>query len=198
MRKENVARWKTLEVKLDRAQYSAILSRLEYQAGAAELWRDAICEWFFKTSGIADAQSRVGHHPNRVEAQSMTLAGYKTIDVAPWEDASGGKAVACESHAAACTATTKFVGGAGAYTIEVRYFDQNEGVASFTMTVNGKQVAAWQASDNLPTKEINGTSSTRRRIASVALKPGDTIQITGTPNGGDKAALDYIEFIPAR
>lgn len=195
---ENVARWKTIEDKLDRDQYSAILARLEYQAGAAELWRDAICTWFFKTSGIADAQGRVGNHPGRVEAENMTLAGYKLIGVTPWEDASGGKAVVCEPAAATCAAITKFAETAGTYTIDVRYFDQNNGVARFALSVDSKKVAEWQASDNLPTKAINGTSSTRRRISGVALKPGDTIQITGTPNGGDEAALDYIEFIPAR
>ncbi len=191
---ENVARWKTLSGKMDRDQYAAILARLEYQAGAAELWRDAICNWFYKTSGIPDAQGRVANHPGRIAATSMALEGYKEIDVTPWEDATNGKAVACETAGSTCAATWKFDGKPGTYTVDVRYFDQNDGVASFEFTVNGKKVDAWQASDDLPTKGINGTSSTRRRISGVALKPGDTIRIVGTPNGGDEAALDYIEF----
>ena len=194
---QNVVRWKTLDGKIDASPYSAILGRLEYQAGAAESWRDAICNWFFKTSGIPDAQGRVGNHPGRVAATKMTLDGYTPIDVTPWEDATDGKAVACERTSGSCTATWKFVGKPGAYTIDVRYFDQNDGVASFELSVNGKKTDAWEASDTLPTKEINGSSSARRRIANVALKPGDTIQITGTPNAGDKAALDYIELLPS-
>jgi alpha-glucuronidase len=194
---ENLARWKTLEGKMDADLYSAILGRLDYQAGAAELWRDAICNWFFKTSGIPDAQGRVGNHPGRVAATRMSLDGYTAVDVTPWEDATDGKAVACERTAGTCTATWKFEGARGIYAIEVRYFDQNDGVASFTLNVNGKQIDAWQASDTLPSKQIDGSSSTRHLIEGFTLNPGDTIQITGTPNGGDKAALDYIEITPA-
>jgi 2-keto-4-pentenoate hydratase/2-oxohepta-3-ene-1,7-dioic acid hydratase in catechol pathway len=36
-----------------------------------------------------------------------------------------------------------------------------------------------------------------RTVRGVELKPGDTIQVTGTPDGRDPAALDYIEVTPA-
>ncbi len=195
---ENVTRWKTLEGKMDAGLYTAILGRLEYQAGAAEMWRDAICTWFYKTSGIADAQGRVGNHPGRVPASQMTLDGYTPVNVTPWEDATDGKAVACERATGACTAEWKFNGTRGIYAVDVRYFDQNDGVANFTMKLNGKPIDAWEASDTLPSKQIDGSSSTRHRIAGVALNRGDTIEIAGTPNGGDKAGIDYIEIIPAR
>jgi alpha-glucuronidase len=193
---QNVARFQSLQGKMDADLYSAILARLEYQEGAAELWRDAISNWLFKTSGIPDAQRRVGNHPHRIAATKMSLNGYTEVDVSPWEDATDGKAVACDRSSGACTASWKFDDKAGTYKIDVRYFDQNDGVASFDLAVNGKKIDAWEASDTLPTKQINGSSSTRRRSAVVALNPGDAIQISGTPNGGDKAALDYIEFLP--
>jgi len=69
--------------------------RLEYQAGQAVVWRDAVTEWFRRTSGISDASGRVGHYPGRFEAEAMHLYGYQVRDVVPAEDASGGKAVAC-------------------------------------------------------------------------------------------------------
>ena len=56
--------------------------RLEYQAGHARVWRDAVVTWFFKTSGIADAQGRAGRHPGRIEAEAMTLTGYQAEGVA--------------------------------------------------------------------------------------------------------------------
>jgi len=194
---ENVARWKTLEGKMEDGLYTAILGRLQYQAGAAELWRDAICNWFYKTSGIPDAQDRVGNHPGRVAAAKMSLDGYTPVNVTPWEDATDGKAVECNRTAGACTAAWKFNGARGTYTINVRYFDQNDGVANFAMKLNGKQIDAWEASDTLPSKQIDGSSSTRHQLAGITLNPGDTIQIDGTPNGGDKAALDYIELVPS-
>ena len=68
MAEANVARWKSLSGRMDLLVYSAVLARLEYQAGAAQVWRDAICSWFLKTSGIPDEQGRAGHFPDRVEA----------------------------------------------------------------------------------------------------------------------------------
>ena len=68
----------------------------------------------------------------------MTLDGYTQVDVTPWEDATDGKAVACDRTSGSCTATTKFEGKAGTYTVDVRYFDLNDGVATFELSVNGK------------------------------------------------------------
>ena len=56
--------------------YGQVLARLEYQAGHAVVWRDAICNWFLRTSGIPDAKGRVGNYPDRVEAEAMQLKGY--------------------------------------------------------------------------------------------------------------------------
>ena len=52
--------WESLEGAIDEARYHAVLARLEYQAGHARVWRDAVVTWFWKTSGIADAQNRAG------------------------------------------------------------------------------------------------------------------------------------------
>src|SRR6516162_2549201 len=41
-----VRQWKSLEGQLDEQRYREVLSGLEYQAGAARVWRDAICSWF--------------------------------------------------------------------------------------------------------------------------------------------------------
>ncbi len=197
MAEANVARWKSLSGKVEPPVYAAVLARLEYQAGEAQVWRDAICSWFLKTSGIPDDQGRAGHFPGRVEAESMTLDGYQVIDVDPWESASGGKAVECITGSAACSAQTKFDGKPGKYDIDVQYFDQNSGVAKFAFYVNNRQISSWIANDNLPGNKMNGSSSVRHRIAGVSLKPGDTMRIEGTADGGDHAALDYIELRPS-
>src|SRR5262249_53006504 len=77
---ETVARyardWKALNVHpgtVDEPRYRDVLTQLEYQAGQAVVWRDAVNNWFFKESGIADAGGRVGRHAGRVEAESMQL-----------------------------------------------------------------------------------------------------------------------------
>src|SRR6185295_1042550 len=129
--------WRTLAGRMDERRYREVLAQLEYQSGQAEVWRDAVVNWFLKESGIPDAQGRAGKHPGRWEVEAMQLSGYKVIDVTFWEAASG-KAVSCT--AAVCTATLAWDGPAGWYDIRVRYFDQNNGAARFRVRVGGQVV----------------------------------------------------------
>jgi len=174
-----------------------VLAQLEYQAGQAVVWRDAVTEWFRRTSGIADARGRVGHYPGRFEAEAMHLDGYQIRDVVPAEDASGGKAVVCPG-AAECSATLEFDGAAGWYTLRVQYFDQRNGISHYRLRVAGQVIDEWEADLLLPTTKLDSTSSTRREIRGVALRPGDEIRVEGRPNGGEPAALDYLEIAPAK
>src|SRR5208282_4445626 len=125
---EYVQQWQSLKGRVDEQRFGEVLARLQYQAGHAIVWRDAICNWFLRTSGIRDAQVRVGHPPGRVEAEEMQLSGYTTVEVSPWENASGGEAVACPPLQG-CTAAFRFDGAPGQYEIDIQYFDQNNGEA---------------------------------------------------------------------
>ena len=59
-----VTQWESLKGRVDAQTYENALQRLQYQAGQAIVWRDTICDWFAKTSGIPDDHGRVGHtHP---------------------------------------------------------------------------------------------------------------------------------------
>ena len=187
--------WQTLQPKIDPALYTDVLARLQYQAGHAIVWRDAVVQYFLKLSGIPDAEGRAGLYPGRLEAEDARLTGYKVIDITPWEDASGGKAVTCP--AATCSAEFAFPGPAGRYSIAVQYFDLPGGAARFTLLINNRPAATWQADASLPSARPNGDNSTRRTIPNLALNPGDIIRIEGTPEGPDPAALDYIEITPA-
>jgi alpha-glucuronidase len=193
---EFVREWDSLKGKIDPALYNNVRVRLEYQAGHAIVWRDAIVQYFLKLSGIPDAQSRAGHYPNRLEAEDARLSGYKVIGVAPWEDASGGKAVSCEGQAN-CAAEWTYSGTAGSFNIAVQYFDLEGGTAKFTLEVDGKPAASWSADASLPSSRPNGDNSMRTTAHDIALKPGDVIRVEGTPDGTDPAALDYIEILPA-
>lgn len=192
-----VRQWKALEAAVDEPRYEEILNQLEYQAGAAQVWRDAICNWFLRASGIPDEKGRAGHFPGRVEAEVMRLDGYILQDVVPWEAASGGKAVVCPGDAHTCSAAFRFEGTAGTYDIDVEYFDTNNGAAKFKLLSGGHLAGAWDADNNLPTTRIDGSSSTRHRIANLTLRPGDVIRVEGTPDAGDRAAIDYVEIRPA-
>jgi alpha-glucuronidase len=188
-----VERWEALKGRVDEERYEEVLRRLEYQAGHAIVWRDAVCNWFFQISGIVDQHGRVGHYSGRMEAEAMYLEGYVPFEVVPRETASGGKAVECAPPAEKCSAAFRFDGAVGRYEMDVEYFDQNNGKSKFRVLVGDQVVDEWIADDHLPATKPGGDSSTRRRIFGVALRPGDHIRIEGVPDGEEHAALDYVE-----
>ena len=187
-----VRQWRKVQGLIDEQRYQEVLAQLEYQAGQAEVWRDAVVNWFLKTSSVPDEKGRAGKHPGRTEAEAMRLEGYMPVPVNPWEAASGGTAVSCPI--ARCAAHFVVEGSAGRHEVRIRYFDQNNGAARFRFLVNGEVLDEWVASDRLPTQKIDGTSSSLRIVPGVALHPGDEIRIEVSPDGGESAALDYIEI----
>jgi alpha-glucuronidase len=192
-----VTRWRSLEGAIDEDRYAAVLDRLEFQAGHAIVWRDAVVSWFLRASSIPDAKGRAGHFPGRVEAEAMMLDGYTSTKVTPWETASGGTAVTC-APGATCTATMKYEGAAGTYDIAVQYFDENDGASRFRVVVNGRAVDSWRADRDLPSPEPNGHTATRHTLRGVRLASGDTIRIEGASDGQEPAPLDYVEITPAK
>jgi alpha-glucuronidase len=186
--------WKALAGRVDERRYREGLALLEYQAGHAEVWRDAVSNWFLRASGIPDTKQRVGNYSGRFEAESMKPEGYSLREVTPWEAASAGKAVEC--RAAKCALTFPYAGAAGWYTLRTQYFDQNDGVSRFRLLVANQVVDEWSADDRFPTRKVDGSSSTRRVTHGISLRRGDEIRIEGIPDGGETAAIDYIEIQP--
>jgi alpha-glucuronidase len=190
--KRYVRHWESLRGRIDDERYAFVLGRLKYQVGHATVWRDAVCNWFCRVSGIPDVRGRVGHYPDRVEAEAMDLQGYAPVDVTPPENASGGKAVECTTPKQTCVASFRFERPAGWYELDVQYFDLNNGNSTFRVFVGKQLVDEWVADDDLPSAQIGGDTSTRREIPGLALRPGDVVRIEGTPNGGEPAPFDYV------
>jgi alpha-glucuronidase len=189
--------WQTLQGLIDDDRYNETLKLFTYQAGHAIVWRDAVTRWFQKESSIPDKQGRVGNYPNRIEAENMTAEGYTPIDVKPWETASNSKAVIC-NQPTGCTLTTTLNKPAGTYNITVQYFDFWSGKSHFTLDLNNKPIGNWIADDTLPParaeNQPNGDTSTRITFPNIALKPGDTLTLHGTPDNTEPAPVDYIEI----
>ena len=55
-----VSQWKALAGHIDKEPYNDMMARLQYQAGQAIVWRDVICNWIYRLSGIPDDKGRVG------------------------------------------------------------------------------------------------------------------------------------------
>jgi len=189
-----VREWKSLEHRIDDQRFSEVLHQLEYQAGQAQVWRDAVTMWFLRESNIPDDKLRVGNYPGRTEAESMTLDGYRIVDAKPWETASGGKAIECPAEH--CSAAMKYNGPPGWHTIRVEYFDQSNGASRFRVFLNSQLIDEWLADAPVPERrtKIDSSSSTRRVIPGIPLRPGDEIRIEGVPDGTERAAVDYIEI----
>jgi alpha-glucuronidase len=182
---------------VDDQRYNEILGLFEYQGGHAVVWRDAVTAWFQHVSGIPDKLGRVGHYPNRIEAESMQADGYTPVEVTPWETASGGKAVVC-NRSSTCTLTAKPGRPDGTYTVSVRYFDLRTGKAQYELLLNGKSLAHWVADATVPPAvvdpHLDGSTSSLFTVSGVRLRPGDTLTVRGTPNEGEPAPVDYIEI----
>jgi len=190
-----VQEWKTLDGLIDEQRYEKILGLLEYQAGHAIVWRDAINRWFAQMSGMPDAEGRVDHDPNRITASQMQLDGYTPVEVNPWETASGGKAYVC-SERTACTAAAHLNRPAGWYNVAVQYFDYMRGNSTFHLLLNQQTSATWTADNTLPGEAPNGDTSTRYTLQGVPLRPGDVLTVEGHPKDGEPAPIDYIEITP--
>jgi alpha-glucuronidase len=188
-----VTQWKTLDGLIAPHPYQATLRMLQYQAGEAIVWRDAITRWFYRQSGIPDNKGRVDHYPNRVTAGQMQLDGYTPVAVHPWETASGGKAYVCENRAV-CTASTRFARQEGWYSVAVQYFDYHSGVSTFRLLLNQQTIALWKANNTLPGEAPNGDTSARFTLHGVPLQPGDVLTIQGQPQGAEPAPIDYISI----
>jgi alpha-glucuronidase len=212
--------WATLKGRVNPHLFDDVRARLEYQAGHAIVWRDAVVQYFLKLSGIPDDRGRAGNYAGRLEAEDARLTRYRIVDLQPWEDASRGKAVSClgmgsgpeaadqdakddgnqppaSEHPPQCAAEWTWSGQSATSDIAVQYFDLANGAAKFSLLINGKTTATWTADLKLPSRRPNGDNSTRYTAHSVELRPGDVIRVEGVPDGSDPAALDYVEVRPA-
>jgi alpha-glucuronidase len=92
----------------------------------------------------------------------------------------------------------KYRGEPGPRDVRVQYYDEEDGVSKFKLFVADKLIDQWQADNHVPTPTTlpDAHSSSCRWIRGVVLNPGDEIRIEGTADGGERAAIDYIEFSP--
>ena len=69
----------------------------------------------------------------------MELNGYAPVDVKPFEAASGFKAVTCPGPNS-CSASIRYKGKPGWNTLNIRYFDQNDGISQYRVFINDREL----------------------------------------------------------
>ncbi|KAH7088688.1 glycoside hydrolase superfamily [Paraphoma chrysanthemicola] len=198
---EFVTQWESLEGKIDQERYENVLYEQKFQAGHALVWRDAINDFYYNVSGIPDDNGRVGNHPYRIEAEKMTLFGYKTYAVKPFIAASGSAAIITTSNSTTGTATTNVTFASGTYDVAVNYFDLIRGKAKYQLAIGNRTVGEWvgDAEGKLghePSLYLDAHSAMRITFKGVSVARGDLVRITGQADGMEPAPLDYISFLP--
>lgn len=191
--------WESLRDKIDKERYDEVLTRLVYQAGHSIVWRDAIANFYHNLSGIPDEMGRVGHHPWRIEAESMTLSGYELYAVHPFETASNATAIITSSNSTTGTATTTLSVPSGVYNLAINYHDLYGGESLWTVYRNDQRIGQWWGNSNLghiPSIYLDGHSATRVTFRSVEFRSGDVLRIVGEPDGIEPAPLDYVALLP--
>lgn len=202
--------WASLKGKIDDWRWNDQLYRQAFQAGHSLVWRDAIVNWMHNNSGVADKAGRVGHHPYRIEAESMELDGYKIYNVLPFELASNWTAIVTNDNTTTGTASTTVTCESGTYNVAVNYYDQYGGDSHFVLSLNGQTIGEWDGNfkpwignsqaprvlGHTPSIYLDGHSAIRITFENVQVNKGDVLKIVGTPNGIEPAPLDYISILP--
>ncbi|KAJ7733677.1 glycoside hydrolase superfamily [Mycena metata] len=199
-----VAMWQSLKGKIDDERFEDVLFRQVFQAGHSIVWRDSIVGFYSNISGIPDDAGRVGHHPFRIEAESMELSGYQRYVVSPFEAASNAIAIVTSTNSTIGTATTVLNFTSGVYDLAVNYFDMYGGNSSYQVLLNQKMIGEWVGNivdigklGHTPSIYLDGHSATRITFPQVPIKKGDTLKIVGQANGVEPAPLDYVVLLPA-
>jgi len=135
----------------------------------------------------------------RIELESFTLSGdYRVENKGP---ASGGSLVTLhvpngpQVAGASGTATTTFQGEAGVYDLTLGYFDENDGVASATLEVNGEVIEQVVFNGDLGHGAVAARNRATETMEGVTLKSGDVISITGMREANEYARVDYLDFV---
>ena len=147
--------------------------------------------------------SDVNETPIRLEGEAAdTIVNYRTENISA---ASGGQALsfARGDRNEMGSATFGFNEAPGAYNIIVGTFDENDGLARFTVELNDfetdttTEIATLELDDNLGSGGANASTAISPPVAfGVTLTPGDNLTVTGLENGNEHARLDYLELVP--
>ncbi|MFG6107750.1 NF038122 family metalloprotease [Leptothoe sp. EHU-05/26/07-4] len=96
------------------------------------------------------------------------------------------------------SSTSLFSGETGTYDVVVGYYDENDGAAEIIIKVDNQEVDRWFADQNLGSNEPNiSTFTTRTVVQGLQISNLDLIEIIAIGDNGDRANLDYIQFIKA-
>jgi VCBS repeat-containing protein len=148
---------------------------------------------FARVDKLAFAPAQAGTF--NYEAENLVLSGYQVEANAA---ASGGALIRIPlgaAQGAQGTATLQnFAGASGNYDLQIAYFDENDGAATFNVLVNGNVVGSWVANAPGPDALAGADNLMVHTLSAIALHQGDTIALRGTFNGDEYARIDALHI----
>ena len=135
-------------------------------------------------------------NPIRIEAEEMTLEGYRIEEN---DQVSGKQLISFVGGAQdeSGVARQTFEGPTGIYNVVVSYVDESDGAAGLEARVNGESLDAWQLTENLGSVAVSDNNQVQRTVATeVALQSGDEFELLGQEQSFEHARVDYVEFTP--
>ncbi|MEM7767558.1 MAG: putative Ig domain-containing protein, partial [Pseudomonadota bacterium] len=136
-------------------------------------------------SGTPGVGAQIGTGLTEIEDLDLTDYGLEQDDAA-----SGGTLVKTFGEG---LASGVFTGATGAYDVEVRYYNEDDGVATWTLLVDGIVRASW---DGVGGEGVTGSPETIP-FEGLTLEAGDVITFEGLRDGGELARLDAVTITAA-
>lgn len=82
----------------------------------------------------------------------------------------------------------------GTYDLTVNYFDEDDGVSTTTLLVDGVEVASWQWDAALGSSLAGPATLTSRSFENLSLDKGSMITLKGVSDGGEPLRIDSVEL----
>jgi hypothetical protein len=137
-------------------------------------------DWCVSETSASQCPSAAGGSVLRIQAENMTKTLYET-------NTFEGENCARATSNSLGNVRTNFTGASGTYTIVVRYHDENDGQAVFTLRVNGAIVGTWTAN-------VDDHTWKTRTFNNIFIANGNEIRVEAAREEGEHARVDYVEI----
>ncbi|MBD2219463.1 DUF4347 domain-containing protein [Calothrix sp. FACHB-1219] len=134
----------------------------------------------------------------KIEAEAFVLDTFRKENLTA-AGASGGQGISFVGSAGSETGTAyfDFTGAASLYDIYISYWDENDGVGSVNLSVNGTQLGTV----NFNQSPGGGSATTGNKLETkiaqaVSLQQGSRIQLQGFEESNEATRIDFIRLVP--
>ncbi len=129
--------------------------------------------------------------PFMVEAESLKLQG--SYHVKSNGAAQGGRYIQTNNKESGA-AFYQYQGDLTQMNLTLNFYDENDGVSSYKVLVDGEQVLAFSTNKNLGSALANQQTLDSKTVEGIVLKDGSQIEIQCQAGGSEPCRLDWIEL----